>query len=147
MKKNINIIRGKRIVQGDPNLVTKDEILLVDKSIDLVAISFVNESNEQLILGLTDSIGPRKVNIELDRPIVANMNILQSGKHSRIMCTLDKTSLSTEGKKFNINFTVCYDELLFSSTASVTYNQRFIIPLPSFKVGASVAVRITNLSQ
>nr|DAO34837.1 MAG TPA: hypothetical protein [Crassvirales sp.] len=146
MKRKVSTIGTKRIVQGDPNLVTEDEILLVEKPIDLVAVSFVNESSEQVVLSLTDSVGPRKVNVELDRPIVANMNIMQSGKSSRIRCTLDKSPLSVEGKKFNINFTVCYDNKLFASTASITYEQGFTIPLPSFEVGASVAIRITNQS-
>lgn len=142
MKKKVSTIGTKRIVQGDPNLVTEDEILLVEKPIDLVAVSFVNESNEQVILSLTDSVGPRKINVELDRPIVANMNILQSGKSNKIKCILD--TAPTAGKKFNINSTVCYDNKVFASSASVTVGQEFIIPLPSFQVGASVAVRITN---
>lgn len=146
MKRKVSTIGTKRIVQGDPNLVTEDEILLVEKPIDLVAVSFVNESSEQVVLSLTDSVGSRKVNVELDRPIVANMNIMQSGKSSKIRGTLDKSPLSTDGKKFNINFTVCYDNKLFASNASITYGQGFVIPLPSFEVGASVAVRITNQS-
>lgn len=142
MKRKVNTIGTKRIVQGDPNLVTEDEILLVEKSIDLVAVSFVNESSEQVMLSLTDSVGSRKINVELDRPIVANMNILQSDKSNKIECIL--VAAPTAGKKFNINSTVCYDNKVFASSASVTVGQEFIISLPSFKVGASVAVKIFN---
>lgn len=146
MKRIVKTIGKRRIVEGDPNLVRNDEILLLNKSVDLVPITFIKNSGQQLLVNLTDSIGTRKVNVELDRPIVANMNIIQSGKSSKIRCTLDKSPISTGGEKFNINFTVCYDNKLFASTASITYEQSFVIPLPSFEVGASVTVRITNQS-
>ena len=107
-----------------------------------MAVSFVNESSEQVMLSLTDSVGSRKINVELDRPIVANMNILQSDKSNKIECIL--VAAPTAGKKFNINSTVCYDNKVFAPSASVTVGQEFIISLPSFKVGASVAVKIFN---
>lgn len=70
MKRIVKTIGKRRIVEGDPNLVRNDEILLLNKSVDLVPITFIKNSGQQLLVNLTDSIGTRKVNIEINRPLV-----------------------------------------------------------------------------
>ena len=141
MKRIVKTIGKRRIVEGDPNLVRNDEILLLNKSVDLVPITFIKNSGQQLLVSLTDSIGTRKVNIEIDRPLVANLNIIQSGKTTVIRGLIEKTALS-KSETFTINFTICYDNKVFSTFAKVSYDTKFLIPLPHFEIGASITANI-----
>lgn len=146
MKTRVNTIGTKRIVTGNANEVTKDEILLVNKSIDLVPVTITNISSEQLIMSFGDSVGARKVNTETDRPITALLNILQSGKTLGI-ASMVENPYSTEKKKYRILTTTCYDNKMFSNFQDVEYNKVFVIPLPKFEVGASISIKIINSPQ